>query len=338
MLSPAVRPLLVVLLGSLCLLPAVSAQTPTPVPPLAEKPEFHQLVPEGAAVEKILTSYGFLEGPAWNPLDHTLVFSDQKGNCQYRYDPASGQVSVFRVKGIHANGDFYDADGSLYTCSAAPADPRLAAVFMDARYKAACGSVIKRPVQGKETTVAAFYDFKLLNSPNDVVVKRDGTVWFTDPTYGIAHAKEQTANRVYCVDHQETNQVRAVAEDFDQPNGLCFSPDETRLYVADSGKPRNVHVYDVSKDNQLSNGRVFCAIDKGVPDGMRCDEHGNLWSTSDVGVQVFNPAGERLGVIPVPEVPANLCFGGPDGHDLYITARTSLYRIRVAATGATASK
>ena len=131
--------------------------------------------------------------------------------------------------------------------------------------------------------------------------------------------------------------MRAVVTDFNQPNGLCFSPDEKKLYVDDSGRPHHIRVFDVSADDQLTGGAVFCVIDKGGPDGIRCDAAGNVWSSAGDGVQVFNPAGERLGRILVPQTPANLCFGGVDTqgrHDLFLTARSSLYRVKVMVAGA----
>ena len=289
--------------------------------PAAERPEFRELVPEGAAVEKLAGGFGFTEGPAWNPVGEFLVFSDIPASRLYRFDAASGKTVVFREATQSGNGNIYDQRGNLYTCA------------QDAR------RVIVQHADGTVEPLPDRCESKLFTSPNDVVVKNDGTVWFTDPTYGPArYAREQPANRVYCYD-PGTHGTHAVADGFDQPNGLCFSPDETRLYVADSGRPHNVRVFDVSKDGQLSKGRVFCAIDKGVPDGMRCDRHGNLFTTAEEGVQVFNPAGERLGMIPVPETPANLCFGGPATKDhLYITARTSLYKIRLNTTAASTAR
>ena len=297
-------------------MPAAKSQGPA----AAENPEFRALVPAGAAVEKLADGFQFTEGPAWNPVSGLFIFSDIPASRLYHFDAASGKAEVFRDPSHQANGNFYDSAGTLYTCE------------HEGR------RVAWQRADGPVETLVDRFEGKLFNSPNDIVVKNDGTIWFTDPTYGLnGRPKEQTANRVYCFE-PKTGALRAAAEDFDEPNGLCFSPDETRLYVADSGRPRNVRVFDVGKDSQLSNGRVFCAIDKGVPDGMRCDRHGNLFSTAEEGVQVFNPAGERLGMIPVPETPANLCFGGPAGDDLYITARTSLYHIKLATGAASAAR
>jgi gluconolactonase len=278
------------------------------------KPEFRQLVPVGAAVEKLAGGFKFVEGPAWNPIQGFLVFSDIPARRIYRYDTAMGQAVVFRDPSGGANGNFYAADGTLYTCEHGGR------------------RVSVQPGNGKVEVLVDRYQGKLFNSPNDIAVKRDGTVWFTDPTYGLAgRPQEQATNNVYCYD-PKTHELRAVASDFEQPNGLCFSPDETHLYIADSGQPRYIRMFDVSADNRLSKSRVFCEIDQGVPDGIRCDSHGNVFSTSEAGIEIFNPAGEFLGKIPVPETPANLCFGGPGRNDLFITARTSLYHIKLTTS------
>jgi gluconolactonase len=179
------------------------------------------------------------------------------------------------------------------------------------------------------------HDGKRFNSPNDVVVKSDGTIWFTDPTYGLPKGEPREIDKQLVIRFDpKTGRTSAVADDFDMPNGLCFSPDEMKLYVADSGKPHHVRVFDVRDDGTLVNGRIFCDIRPGVPDGIRCDEHGNLWSTAGDGIHVFSPDGKLIMKIPVPESPANLCFGGADGKTLFITARTSLYSIRTNVTGA----
>ena len=292
-----------------------SAAAPSPAA-VAERPDFRQRVPEGATVDKLAGDFQFTEGPAWNPVQGFLIFSDIPANRLYRYDAAGRKAEVFREPSEHANGNFYDSAGVLYTCE----------------HGARC--VSRQRTDGKVEVLVDRYEGKRFNSPNDIVVKSDGTVWFTDPTYGLeGRLKEQATNNVYYFE-PKTRELRAVVRDFDQPNGLCFSPDETRLYIADSGKPRHVRVFDVSADNQLARDRVFCAIDKGVPDGMRCDRQGDLLSTSEDSIQIFNAAGERLGKIPVPEIPANLCFGGPAWSDLYITARTSLYHIKLTTSAA----
>ena len=185
-----------------------------------------------------------------------------------------------------------------------------------------------------EALVANFAGRKF-NSPNDVVIKSDGTVWFTDPDYGLAKAKdrEMPGNYVFRID-PATGGGMVVGKDFDKPNGLCFSPDESKIYIADSGKPRHIRVFDLHKDGSLSPGKVFCSIEPGGPDGIRCDADGRVWSSAGDGVHVFATDGSLIGKILVPETPANLTFGGRDGKTLFITARKSLYSISTLVTGA----
>ena len=286
---------------------------------VVEKPAFRELVPEDARVEKLAGGFQFTEGPAWNVRGVFLVFSDIPADKMYRYDPATRAVTVFREPSHYANGNFFARGGSLLTCE----------------HGSRSVTILSKGEFERPETIADEYEGKRFNSPNDLTIKRDETVWFTDPTYGLGKAsKEQATNNVYCLD-PGTFRLRAVATDFVQPNGLCFSPDEKRLYVADSGyPPAYVRVFDVTADNTLANGRVFCEIATGVPDGIRCDRHGNLFSSAGDGVQIFSPDGTRLGKILVPETPANLCFGGAAGDELYITAQTSLYHVRLTTTGA----
>lgn len=273
---------------------------------------FHALVPPGAAAEKLAGGFRFLEGPAWHPTGAYLLFSDIPAGKVFRFD-ASG-VSVWRDPSQHSNGNFFGPDGTLYTC------------------EHGARRVTRTSPDGEPMPVAETFEGKPLNSPNDLVVQRDGTVWFTDPTYGLeGRKKEQRANFVFRL-NPATGELRAMAgEEFGQPNGLCFSPDERRLYVGDSDEKQHlIRVYDVAAaDGTLSDGRVFCTVVPGVPDGMRCDRAGNLWTTAGDGVHVYSPEGELLGCIPVPETPANLCFGGLDGDELFVTARTGLYRVRL---------
>ena len=284
---------------------------------LIEKPEFRALIAGDAALETVATGFRFTEGTVWNPQTGVLFFSDIPASRMYRFDPAATPTAapqVFRDPSHQANGNTIDAAGNLYTCE------------HEAR------RVTRTRPDGTVDVLADHFEGKLLNSPNDVVVKRDGTVWFTDPGYGLEkRPQEQAAFNVFCLD-PKTGELRSVLSDFKGPNGLCFSPDETKLYVADSSQELHfVRVYDVGHDNTLGNGRQFCVINPGVPDGMRCARAGNLWSTAGDGVHVFNPAGERIGKIFVPQTPANLCFGGPSGNDLYIAARTTIYRVKTTA-------
>ncbi|MDI6838116.1 MAG: SMP-30/gluconolactonase/LRE family protein, partial [Rhizobiaceae bacterium] len=206
--------------------------------------------------------------------------------------------------------------------------------------------VIRTEVDGSITVLADRFEGRRLNSPNDVVVRSDGSVWFTDPTYGILsdyegyRAKpEQPSRNVYRLD-PENGTLTMVADDFGQPNGLAFSPDEKLLYVADSAAshdetaPRHIRVFDVVDGMRLENGRVFCTLDCGLPDGFRLDLAGNLWTSAGDGVHCFAPDGTLLGKILVPQTVANLTFGGPRRNRLFITATKSLYAVYLTTTGA----
>ena len=246
---------------SLMLVSPLAAQTPPVV--LVEKPAFRALVTEDAPLEAVATGFRFTEGTTWNAKTGVLFFSDIPASRIYRFDPAAtppAAPQVFRDPSNHANGNTIDADGNLYTCE------------HETR------RVTRTRPDGTVDVLADHFEGKRLNSPNDVVVKRDGTVWFTDPGYGLENRpREQAAFNVFCLD-PKTGELRSVLNDFEGPNGLCFSPDEKLLYVADSSSQRHfVRVYDVAPDNMLTNGRPFCVVDPGVPDGMRCDRTGNLW-------------------------------------------------------------
>lgn len=261
-------------------------------------------------VEKIAGGFGFTEGPAWLP-EGRLLFSDIPANRLYVLGD-DGAPAVFREPSGKANGNTVDQKGRLHTCE--DGVRRLTRTEAD-------GSVV---------LLADSFDGKKLNAPNDLVVHSDGSVWFTDPTYGLGnrqHEKEQPCNGVYRI--ASSGAIRRVAEDFNQPNGLCFSPDESLLYIADSGEPHHVRVFRVGADGALQGGEVFVVIDPGVPDGIRCAPDGRLFSSAGDGIHIFSPEGGLLEKIPVPETPANLCFGGPDGKTIFITARTSVYRVRV---------
>jgi gluconolactonase len=277
------------------------------------------LVAAGTKVEKLAGGLRFTEGPVWVPSDGGgfLVFSDIPADELKKWSPRDRSLTTFRTPSHQANGNTLDRDGRQVTCE-----------HQSRR-------VTRTEPDGTVTTLVESFQGKRLNSPNDVVVKSDGTIWFTDPPYGLPRdaKRELDKNYVFRFD-PKTQELTAVADDFDMPNGLCFSPDEAKLYIADSGKPHHVRVFDVGNDGKLANGRVFCVIEPGVPDGMRCDERGNLWSTAGDGVHVFSPDGKLLLKIAIPETPANLCFGGEDGKTLFITARTSLYSIRVSVHGA----
>ena len=275
------------------------------------------LVAADAKVEKLAGGMRFTEGPVWMARDHGgfLVFSDIPADELKKWSPADRALSTFRRPSHQTNGNALDREGRLVSCE------------HHAR------RVTRTEPDGTVTTLVDSFQGKKLNSPNDVVVKSDGTIWFTDPPYGLPRDAKRDLDRNYVFRFEpKTHEISVAADDFDMPNGLCFSPDEAKLYIADSGRPHHVRVFDVGEDGKLSNGRVFCVIEPGVPDGMRCDERGNLWSTAGDGIHIFAPDGKLIGKIPVPETPANLCFGGEDGRTLFITGRTSLYSIRVGVS------
>jgi len=276
---------------------------------------FRQIVGEGARVEKLGGDFKFVEGPVWIGRDGGfLVFSDIPANKLMRWD-AKGGVGVFRDPSFNANGNLLDGEGRL----------------LSAEHGAR--AVSRTDKEGVRRPLVERAGGRQFNSPNDLAAKSDGTVWFTDPDYGLAgRAREMEANHVFRFD-PATGEAKAVISDFDKPNGICFSPDEKRLYVADSGRPRHIRVFEVTPGGVSLPGKVFCAIDKGGPDGIRCDAEGRVFSSAGDGVHVFSPDGKLLGKILTPESPANLCFGGADFKTLFITARTGLYRIELKVAG-----
>ena len=269
------------------------------------EPLLHWLSP-GAKVEKLADGMLFTEGPVWNPAEGGfLIFSDINANRLYRWDFEQG-LGVFREPSERANGNTFDHEGRLITCE-----------HLTRR-------ITRTEADGNIVPLVEAQDGKRFNSPNDVVVKSDGTVWFTDPTWGLSGRKEQDGQYVYRFD-PSTNTTTRVADGFQQPNGLCFSPDESILYVAESAGPLNVRAFDVQPDGTLNNDRIF-ANPAGTPDGMRVDENGWLYVAAE-DVAIFAPDGTQLARIDVPEVPANLSFGGTNNEMLFITARNSLYGI-----------
>ncbi|MBM3846616.1 MAG: SMP-30/gluconolactonase/LRE family protein [Verrucomicrobia bacterium] len=270
-----------------------------------------------ASIKKLAGGFKFVEGPVWVPKDGGfLVFSDIPANELKQWKEGEG-VSVFRLPSKNANGNTLDLKDRLVT----------------AEHSARRISFTTRKDNIK--TVVDEHDGKKFNSPNDVVVKSDGSFWFTDPDYGLPKdaTKEMPGNFIYRFDGTAKT-TTVLVKDFDKPNGLCFSPDEKRLYIADSGKPHHIRVFDVAPDHTLVNGRVFCVIQPGGPDGIRCDAAGRVWSSTGNGLQVFSPEGTLLVKVNTPEAAANLCFGGKDGKTVFITARTSLYAIETKTQAA----
>jgi gluconolactonase len=280
---------------------------------IKNKEEFAKIVPAGATVEKLATDMGFTEGAIWfdQPGAGYLLFSDIPNNRINRWDDQS-RLTVFREKSNGTNGNAKDGQGRLISC------------------EHTMRRVTRTEKDGSITVLADKFEGKRFNSPNDVVVKSDGTIWFTDPPYGTPkdQKRELDKNHVFRLD-PNTRQVTSVTADCDMPNGLAFSPDENKLYVADSGKPKHIRVFAVHENGTLSGGDVFCTIDKGAPDGIRVDAAGRLFSSAADGIHIFSPTGQLIGKILLPEGCANLAFGGKEHDELYMTARKSLYRIKI---------
>jgi gluconolactonase len=275
--------------------------------------QLNDLVERGDPV-KVADGFVFTEGPVWLP-DATLVFSDIPANKIYRW--AHGQAAeVVREPSGHSNGMTLDLQGRLVVCE--HGNRRVSRTEQD-------GSVV---------TLADSYNGKRLNSPNDVVVKSDGTIYFTDPPYGIKpEEQEQPVNGLYRI--TPDGALELLIGDFDRPNGLAFSPDESILYVDDSPR-RHVRAFDVQPDGTLMNSRIIADMDHpqpGSPDGMKIDVEGHLYVTGATGVWVFQPDGVLLGVIVTPEKPANCAWGDDDLKTLYITSKTSVYSIRTKIPG-----
>jgi len=291
-------------------------------------PSFSKYRIANAGVERLATGFRWAEGPAWFGDARCVLWSDIPNNRIMRWDEESGGVTVFRTPSNYANGNTRDRQGRLVTCE------------HDSR------RVTRTEYDGSITVVCDGFGGKPLNSPNDVVVKSDDSVWFTDPPFGILSNYEghvapvELSTNVYRVDGK-TGQATVVAGDIPRPNGLCFSPDERWLYIVVSGAtPREIRVFDVD-GARLTNGRVFVNAGPASPDGIRCDTDGNLWcgwgggETHD-GVAIFNPEGTMIGHVLLPERCANLCFGGAKRNRLFMAASTSLYALYVNAQGATA--
>jgi len=278
---------------------------------------FNAILASDSKLRPVADGFTFTEGPMWWAARGCLVFSDIPGDTVYRWTADEGHT-VFRHPSRHANGNTVDLAGNLITC------------------EHGSRTVTRTSPDGQVTTLAETYDGKRLNSPNDVIVKSDGTIWFTDPPYGIKpEQRRQPANYVFRLDPGAAEPVM-LADDFSRPNGLCFSPDERLLYIADSDTEiHHVRRFEVGADNTLSGGQVLAVIEPGVPDGMRVDVEGRLYSTAADGVQVFSPAGALLGKIHTPQTAANCTFGGPGGRTLFITATRCVWAVRLAVAGAT---
>jgi len=268
-------------------------------------------------LERLATGFQFTEGPVWNAADEYMLFSDIPANRIYKWSPKEG-VTVFRDPSHHANGLTYDRQGRLILCE--HGTRRLS----------------RLDTHGEYTVLADKFRGKRLNSPNDVVLTSDGAIYFTDPPYGITPQEQELPFQgVFRID-PASNELRLLVEDFDRPNGLAFAPDEKRIYVADSSSRRHIRVFDVDHEGGLSNSRVFAAVRaelEGNPDGMKVDVEGNFYVAAAGGVWVFSAEGTLRGVIETPEKPSNLAWFDDEWRSLFITARTSVYRIRLGIPG-----
>ena len=290
-------------------------------------PRFRRYTIPIVFLEKLHGGMRWAEGPVWFADHHCLIWSDLPNNRMLRWDEMTGLVTTFRNPSNFSNGNTRDREGRLVSC--------------EHRGR----RVTRTELNGDITVLADSYQGKRLNSPNDVVVRSDGSVWFTDPTYGISaeyeggKAESEIGGcNVYRFDPRDGD-LRVVVDDFSRPNGLAFSPDEKRLYVADSGfwpnpdAPHHIRCFDVDDDGHLRNSRVIAEISPGIPDGFRIDVDENIWTSAGDGVQCFTAGGDLIGKIPVPEKVANVCFGGQARDRLFICGHTSLYAINVNTRG-----
>jgi gluconolactonase len=283
-------------------------------------------------IQRLWTGALWVEGPAWNGAGRYLVWSDLPNNRQMRWLEEDGHVSVFRSPSEYSNGNTFDFEGRQVSCQHGPR------------------RVVRFEPDGTTTVIADKWQGKPLNSPNDLVVHPDGAVWFTDPAYGILgyyegfQAKSEIKEAVYRVE-PKTGKMDKVTDELDKPNGICFSPDYKKVYICDTGDPRDIQVFDLVDGKTLRNKRQFTNMTipgkgPGSADGIRADTDGNIWAGAGWGgagydgVHVFTPAGERIGMIVLPEACANICFGGSKRNRLFMAASQSIYAVYVGTRGA----
>ncbi|WP_425041604.1 SMP-30/gluconolactonase/LRE family protein [Primorskyibacter sp. S187A] len=289
-------------------------------------PEFESCFIGHVRVERLWTGARWSEGPVWFAAGRYLLWSDIPNNRILRFDETDGSVSVFREPSSNTNGHTIDREGRLVSCE-----------HLGRR-------VTRTEHDGSITIIADNFEGKRLNSPNDVVVKSDGSIWFTDPSYGIlmdyegARAESEIgACHVYCV--SPDGQIRIAADSYVKPNGLAFSPDESLLYIADTGithdpdGPKHIRCHKVSSDGTLDDGPVFATCTEGLFDGFRVDRDGRIWSSAADGVHCLNADGKLIGKVHIPEMVANVCFGGPKLNRLFICGTTSLYSVFLNVNG-----
>lgn len=293
---------------------------------IALDPRFRPYILFNTPIQRHHVGTLWAEGPAWNGVGRYLVWSDIPNNRQLRWIEDDGRVTEFRQPSGNSNGNTFDHEGRQLSCEHGGR------------------RVVRYEPSGAVTVLADSFEGKPLNSPNDVVVHPDRSIWFTDPPYGIRgnyegnRADSELPNAVYRVD-ADSGQISRVTDDIAAPNGLCFSPDYSRLYVADTGSGREIKVWDVA-GSALRNGRRHTQLtlpgtmNVTSADGIRCDVDGNIWAGARPGVQVIAPDGETIGVIRLPEVCANVCFGGQRRNRLFMTASQSLYSVYVGVRGA----
>ena len=290
--------------------------------------EFSKCLTGHGRVERLWTGARWVEGPVWFPAGRFILFSDIPNNRMLRWDETNGSVSEFRNPSNFSNGNTRDLQGRLITC------------------QHFSRSVTRTEHSGEVTTLASHFDGKRLNSPNDVVVKSDGSIWFTDPDYGIMSdyegcksPNEQSSCNVFRID-QKTGDIHLITDRLVKPNGLCFNNSEDKLYVSDTGGshvadgPRHIYSFDLKGEKLTSeNPEIFAECSNGLFDGFRIDNEDRIWTSAADGVHCYNSAGDLIGKIKIPEIVSNVCFGGPRLNRLFITGTTSLYSVYLAVNG-----
>jgi len=273
-------------------------------------------------MQRLHTGCRWTEGPAYFPAGRYLVFSDIPNDRTLRWDETTGHVGVFRQPSNYANGHTVDRQGRLISCEQGPR------------------RVTRTEHDGSITVLASEYRGKRLNSPNDVVEHSDGSIWFTDPSYGIdsdyeGYRAESEIGACHVYRAAPDGSVTIVADDFSRPNGLAFSADESRLYIADTRQnPSHIRVFSVAGNDRLTGGEIFATSDSGGFDGVRVDSEGQVWAAAHDGLHCFAADGTRIGKLRIPEICSNFTFGGARGNELFITASSSLYTLRVTVNGA----